>query len=194
MVRSGSSTTVLTLPAVAILGAAWWLGAADRSPVITTTVVLAALAFLLFRLAEDDLSPGAKAIARRWMMPVEGKVQVSAIEAFNAMFEAVFGRRHFSWFCFWRSAGVSAILFGSIMMTLDWLIYDNGLRRSILDSKIHLNHLFLLAILVNVIGDYFSLLETRVLLRIIRRHKFALEIAIFADAILTGLLFLFGFW
>ena len=77
---------------------------------------------------------------------------------------------------------------------MDWLIYDNGLRRSILDSKIHLSSLFLLAILVNVIGDYFSLLKTRVLLRIIRRHKFALEIAIFADAILTGLLFLFGLW
>ena len=121
------STTLLTVSALGILGAGWVLGAADRSPVITTTVILTALAFVLFRLAEDDLSPGMKAMARRWMMPVEGKVEISTVEAFNGMFEAVFGRRHFSWFCFWRSA-VASVMFFLQHLPLRWIIIISNPR------------------------------------------------------------------
>jgi hypothetical protein len=158
---ASTGTGLLTITAAIILAGTWFYGTQQQSPLITGTVALAALAFVLFRFAESDLSPAVKAIASRWFLPVEGKVHVSAIEAFSNMFEAVFGRQHLSWKCLWRSAVASSVAIVTLFVIGDlsvgygelihWFKFWNG--EQVVSNML----IFSMFILANVIGDYLSL-------------------------------------
>lgn len=201
--RAGSGMVVLSLVAAAVLAGTWIVGTQQHSGLLTGTVALAAFAFLLFRFAESDLSPGLKAIARRWFQPVEGKVEVSAIEAFNSMFEAVFGRRHFSWKCFWRSAVASTMAFVLVYSSFsyisenfiaDFMKITRKFLGGSLQSFTHEYKAMLVSLyLANVIGDYVSLLETRLVLKFAQARRKLIGSMVLLDAALTPIIFLCTF-
>ena len=83
-------------------------------------VVLATAAFAiaLFEFAERDLTRQTKALVARWLRPEPEAEPIRAANAFLAMFEAVFTKRHFSLGCFWRSAVASVAVYLLLILTL----------------------------------------------------------------------------
>jgi TIR domain len=153
-------SSVAPLGAIAVLIAVLAIWGLKGGAGLAVALGLAALAFLLFRLAEHDLSPHMKALARRWLLPQEGQFRVNTAEAFNYIFEAVFGRTHFSAECFVRSTLISTA-FLAIIILISILIFGDTVHHtpsSIING-------FLFGFIVNPIGDYVALLKTRLLLR-----------------------------
>ena len=183
-----SSTYIITAIAGAGLFAMWMFGDPKNFGVLGVTFALAAMAFILFRFAEADLSPHMKAMATRWLLPVKGKVEVNSAEAFLNMFEAVFGPKHLSWRCIWRSALASML--GYTLMLVIFLIARG--QYDYFDHAIFLFAAGFLGVILNIVGDYFSLWETRVLLRIGARRPGLLPILIVLDALLTFAIFSAG--
>ncbi len=105
---------------------------------------------------------------------------------FTALFDAVFGARHFSWRCFARSAFASLVAVAFI-----WLLMGQagaiGLR---IRAELSLGALLAIALAVNVVADYVSLLETRLLLgRLHRWHGWPLQLAVLAlDLVISALI------
>ena len=192
--KSGSSLTLIfTLIAVAALAASYIFGNQQELGIIGTTVALAATTFILFRFAEADLSPHMKALAKRWLLPEKGRVEVNTAEAFNAMFEAVFGPKHFTWMCFWRSALASTIALPVFVYAVDTLISSINVTNHFLSmlerNSIEAATAFAIFAAFNVFGDYLSLLETRILLGIAAKKQTPLLFAIIIDAVLTFVIF-----
>ncbi len=183
-----------------------WPGAAALS-----TAVAAALFFqILFLQAERLLPPHTKALIKAWLLPDRDPVPVNLAEAFLAMFEAVFGRRHLSWLCFWRSALASTLSVVLLLTILEFTLttqfgesyfqqelqYQTALARGdaaagwrgFLGSVAPI--LALLVILPNIIGDYLSLGETRLVLRVLRRRPGLLMPLVLLDIVLTSAIFL----
>src|SRR5262249_53535861 len=121
-------STVAPLAALMALGAALTIWGQRATWSLAVALALAALAFMLFRLAERDLSPQMKPLARRWLLPRLGHAKVDTAEAFNHLFEAVFGQRHFTAECFVKSTVISVVFFHIIVFIgglifldqLDW--------------------------------------------------------------------------
>ncbi len=183
----------LALVVLGLLGFAWWYGPETDRYILASAGGLALLALSLFRIADKDLNPALKAIARQWFLPVEGTVRVNTIEAFNNMFESFFGRAHFSIKCVQNSTNAS-----TIALIIIFLISFLLTQASPLDTvdTTTLNKLvppIVLIALVNIFGDYISLLETRVLLRLSAKHQKLLVPALLLDAVLTPIIFAFFF-
>jgi hypothetical protein len=151
-----SSVAPLAAIAVLIVVSVIW---GQRSNSFAVALGLALLAFFLFRLAEHDLSPHMKALARRWLLPQSGQFSVNTPEGFNYLFEAVFGRRHFSAECFVRSTLISAA-FLTIILVLSMLRFGYVIR-----GPSTVIAIFLFGFIVNPLGDYVALFKTRILLQ-----------------------------
>lgn len=111
---------------------------------------------------------------------------------FADLFDHVFGKRHATWKCFRRSSVASIIAFG--VMILIWAqLRPEELRKTliILDftTVAAITFLFLL---VNLIPDYFSLLETRYVIRRMGQTQSGFKILAFLalDVLATTLIFL----
>ena len=85
-------------------------------------------------------------------------------ETFARMFDRVFGTKHLSWKCFLRSTVASFIAMG-ITLLVTFAIHDRNWY--VAKSIIHEGRFwfFVIILVANVIPDYFSLLETRFVLR-----------------------------
>jgi hypothetical protein len=135
----------------------------------------------LTALAAMLLAPARKESLALWLMGAESEESWS--RSFCALFDAVFGARHLSWRCFWRStvASLAAVALIWALMGGAGLI---GLR---LESDLSLGRLLLYALAVNVVADYVSLLETRWLLgRLHRWTGWQQALALVADLIVTA--------
>ncbi|MFM1813309.1 MAG: hypothetical protein RLZ98_4 [Pseudomonadota bacterium] len=188
----GSGIGLVTVLAAVMITAMWFYGSNEKNFLLSSTAAFAALAFLLFRFADADLSPGLKAMARRWFMPVEGKVQISAIEGFNNMFEAVFGQRHWSWKCFWRSAVASTVALTALVAILDYTtdLSSKSTLLAIFDASYLRITMFAVCLLLsNILGDYVSLWETRFFLRMAAARPWLLVPILILDAVLTPAIF-----
>jgi len=145
---------------------------------------LALLAFLLFRLAEHDLSPHMKALAARWLLPKTNQFRVGTAEAFNYLFEAVFGRTHFSAECFVKSTLISTA-FLTIIVVIAILIFGDQVHH----TPSTVIGVFLFGFTVNVVGDYLALLKTRLLLR---RYKAGVNIMLILLMDVVGVIVIFA--
>lgn len=110
--------------------------------------------------ALTPLAGGLSSRARKdeialWLMGAQS--ERNRAMGFTALFDAVFGARHFSWRCVARSALASLVA-----VALIWLLMGQagaiGLR---LRAELSLGALLAIALAVNVVADYVSLLETR---------------------------------
>jgi len=81
------------------------------------------------------------------------------LDGFLALFDAIFGERHFSWRCFLRSAILSVVL---VLLLGSWQMARTGLAVPWVQE---LPKFFVVALVANLLPDYFSLLETRLVLK-----------------------------
>lgn len=124
---------------------------------------------------------------------------------FISIFDRIFGEKHISWKCFFRSciASVSVVLIMTLITySVTGYIVDEVYFHSSVHGEYYLDWnwvdaiLFLFVTLIlNVIPDYFSLLETRWMLNwMLRRQKIIMRsLVIIIDLLLTAAIFLMAF-
>ena len=169
--------------ALIVLLAARWLAPGAWSGVLAFTILVAAVVFLLFRMAESDVSPRMRALATQWLLPRPREAFVTSAEALNHLFNAVFGEQHLSAFCFVRAAAASVVFLAVVILLIRYVlgatvVFNAGTWAS----------LILYAASVNMLGDYASLYVTRLMLRLYRRG-INLGLLVVADLAATVLVF-----
>jgi hypothetical protein len=151
---------------IAVL-AAMWIAAVYtqtfKGP-LAVAVGAAIAVLLLFSLAEGDISPRMRSLAQQWLLPRQGAPRVRTAEAFNNLFEAVFGYDHFSAFCFVRAA-LTSIASLALVLVLVRTMYGASVEFT---AGIWIS-LVIFGGSVNVLGDYLCLYKTRLLLRAYRK-------------------------
>jgi hypothetical protein len=167
---------------VASLGV-WFMNSGKLSVIFAFTIGVALLVLVLFRIAESDISPRMRALAAQWLLPRQNGIRVNTAEALNHIFEAIFGSEHFSAFCFVRATVVSVLLLGLLLV----------LARTVLGATVHFNagvwiSLAFYAGCVNVVGDYFALYCTRIMLRLFKKGV-DIIVVLLLDFIITSAIF-----
>lgn len=83
---------------------------------------------------------------------------------FVAVFDRVFGEKHLSWQCFWRSCVASAL--AVVVITVAGIALNATFEQKVgQDVLVSLIFIGLMGALVNLFPDYISLLETRFVIR-----------------------------
>lgn len=112
---------------------------------------------------EDTVRPEIKTIISNWLknLKLEEKIPNWPM-TFAAVFDGIFGKKHFSWRCIIGSciASVVAVLILTILWYAIWPENFYGIF-SIISLHEFLLIYLLITILFNLFFDYFSLLETR---------------------------------
>ena len=118
------------------------------------------------------------------------------------LFDAVFGERHFRWKCFWRSSVASLILV--TLLILLWLALDEDYNYywsqaegffsgdEAYSAAVILVTMLLCGAILNIVPDYFSLLETRWILRRFGKDPDLIRILflVIIDLVATSVIFL----
>lgn len=163
-------------------------------PFVTYLMALGALVtliWLLFDKAEEALLASKKDEISSWLKNLDFFEHVKGLpEKFSSVFDAIFGDRHFSWYCFYRSCLAS--LASVIVMIFIWSAIrpsqlETYLQREAFFTGWHFILVLLLSIIYNFLPNYVSLLETRKLLQwmIGTRSLWLLLIFLLLDLILT---------
>lgn len=113
-------------------------------------------------------------------------------DKFGKIFDAIFGNRHLSRKCFIRNV-IASILSFLIISVLYISIHSDQMHllwRIFQDDAIYVATFFL-AIILNTIPDYVSLLETRIILNRMQKYKshFLQICLLFLDFVLTGIIY-----
>ena len=191
---------LVSISAVAFMSGTWLVSPGQKMGVMGMTVTLALMAYLLFRQADQDLRPHMKALAGRWLLPQTGKATVSTPDAFLRLFEAVFGSRHLSWRCLWRSALASTLWFLVFLAAFHALEPRGnisnlfGVKESVQAAGAYLLIFLFIVGPANILGDYLSLWETRMCLRVATLRPSMLIFIIAIDAVLTLCIVMAGFF
>jgi hypothetical protein len=114
-------------------------------------------------------------------------------DQFAILFDRVFGEKHFSWRCFWRSAVASTISVGIVGVFLFVLM---GAPRLGLPPEVPVFFLFatlltatpLGGLIYNLIPDYISLLETRWAIKLMARSGRRIPI-LMMDIVLSSIIY-----
>lgn len=130
----------------------------------------------LFKSFEEQLSPELKIQIWFWLggltPNIEGTVQ-SWPNTVAALFDRIFGKKHLSWVCFWRSCLVSYSVL-AVMICIALLVnvgeqhqyFGNSPQFGNIRNTLYI--VIILALATNAIPDYLSLLVTRFLLNTMR--------------------------
>jgi len=133
--------------------------------------VLAGIVWKFFERIEAILTEQTKLEIANWLRGVKTADHVPWPETFAKVFDRVFGTKHLSWKCFWRSciATYSAILLCASMSCL--LHYQPLLqaRPALEDVVLSICVTLCFTFFTNVIPDYIALLITRLSLRFMGR-------------------------
>lgn len=138
----------------------------------------------LFKEIEDRLHPDTKLAISVWLLDAEDKVNLCADwpTTCYSMFIQVFGKRHLTWRCFYRSILVSLVAF-SLAFALDFI------------SQLHVKDSWILLVGIGfpfaILPDYLSLWVTRLVLRLalkLNRSLKALFTLMVLDLYLSGVI------
>lgn len=141
--------------------------------------VLAGIVWKCFEHVESVLTDATKFEIAVWLVGLNAEEKVPWPETFAKVFDRVFGEKHLSWKCFWRSSAISLVLSFILL---------------IVRNRSYLPHLpsrgFLLAMqlpISNILPDYLCLLVTRNCLRLPTfSHAVWVQMSVLAcDAIFT---------
>jgi hypothetical protein len=128
-----------------------------------TGVAIGAAVWKASEKLENYLSDDAKLKIAIWLLGLHvpiGTIQTWP-ETFANVFDRLFGSRHLSWKCFWRSALISYI---AVFLTGSYL---DGLCSTVRPTILY--DMLRFSFVGNVLPDYISLLETRYVLGLIQR-------------------------
>ncbi len=145
--------------------------------------------WLLFSKAEDTVKPEIKTTISNWLSNLNPEVKLANwAMTFASMFDGIFGKKHFSWRCFSRSC-IASFVSLTIMIFL-WF----SKQSSHYEPRLVLI-LITLGAIVNLIPDYFSLLETRYIIKKISNTSSTIKILglLTIDFIATVFIFSFAF-
>jgi hypothetical protein len=166
------------------------------SAAIVGAAALAGPVIGVFWKFEDIASAELKGMVIRGLKYGGTSSEVGWAGQLTVIFAKVFGERHFSWKCFYRSCLASVFAFG-FMFTAWALIRTEDFKSFIArDDFLHLLYFYLIFIpMFNVVPDYFSYMKTRVILKALSRYHKLLQVVQFAliDTFLTILMWFFGF-
>lgn len=151
---------------------------------LLTGGVLAWLVWKFFEGVDRALTDETKIEIALWLVGVETASKVKNwTGTFARLFNRVFGTRHFSWTCFWRSCAASlmssAICVGGLLLLQPMLLSNRFTPKNLVAG-----------IGVNVVVGYFALLKTRTALRLLQRSYSLGQEAVLSllDVYLTGLI------
>lgn len=155
----------------------------------------------IFELIENTANPDAKRIATDRIKSIAAKsVSQTIVESpqwFIETFDGIFGDRHLTWRCFWRSCVAS--IMAVFVMTVVWAVlnpisWQQFLRYVGVDAGVDaFRMIFIFAFFLNLVPDYISLLETRWIFRKVAHAGMKeLIVLLVLDAILTGVIFFSG--
>ena len=150
---------------------------------LTTWLGFVAGIWYLFKIAEDATNDTTRRRISNWLMNVNLSGAVSHWpDTFIETFDAVFGKHHLTFKCFRRSSIVSISLV-ILLMLLHCSMYPESVWAQTMQSRIGqiivLVITLLMAIVVNLLPDYISLLETRLILRYISQTNSVKRLSLF---------------
>jgi hypothetical protein len=133
--------------------------------------VLAGIVWKFFERVEAVLTDQTKLEIAVWLLGVKVGQKVEPWpDTFARVFDRVFGKKHLSWKCFWRS-GIASLC--SVFILCLSVFLSSGLRNTpvnfTLRSGTFIGLTFITVVVGNVVPDYFSLLETRVVIAYMAR-------------------------
>ena len=159
--------------------------------------ILVSAIIAIFRIMEDTATPDAKRKVADWIKSFAAKsVLQTAVESprwFVEAFDRIFGDRHLTRRCFLRSC-VASIL-AVFVMTFVWAVLDPASwQRFLSDEGVWILFFILFfALILNLVPDYLSLLETRwILRRVAQAGVKKLIMLLVLDVIITGGIFVCG--
>jgi hypothetical protein len=108
----------------------------------------------------------------------------------NDLFDRIYGQRHFTWRCFLPSSAMS------ILATLSLILLFSSLSHvQLLDVISDMGVVVLFALLINVWADYFSLVETRWILRYTEKVQLrSLSVLLILDIVCTATIYIVTLW
>jgi hypothetical protein len=146
---------------------------------------LAGVVWRFFEKVENVLADDTKLEIAVWLLGVKAGQKVEPLpETFAKVFDRVFGKKHLSWKCFWRSFVLSMIVYFLVLVALVPPVPAGH-------SKILLwTPLVLAGVIENAIPDYISLLGTRLVLRVAQHtnNVFMLILLLCLDCCITVLI------
>jgi hypothetical protein len=160
-------------------------------------VVVAGSVLGVFELGERLASQRAKDAVSKWLLLFDVQRAKALPDGTQELFERIFGKRHFSLKCFFRSVAFSlgAMAFIALLM---FLIYPKGVLSEIavITSEIIVVLAVALRLPWSIIVDYISLFKTRVILHTLtqlKRESKVLELAVLVmDYLFYLILFAIG--
>jgi hypothetical protein len=132
--------------------------------------------------ADDELDPTKRRFISERLARMHHQNIGSWIPDFTLVFDRFFGRKHLAWRCFYRSSIISIFCF-SIFYVLTGIYLEFSGPAPVIFP-------IFFALAFNVISDYLSLLETRLILNI----RIPIPLKIVIDSILTFAISLLWIW
>lgn len=116
-----------------------------------------------FKTVEELLTPDTRRSIADWLNRINpSKPSENWPKTFTGIFDSVFGAKHLSWRCFARSSVASIAIFVSCAVVQ--LLRDRTLGSDVEGIALSVLAVFIMGTLSNVVPDYLSLLETRLIL------------------------------
>jgi hypothetical protein len=136
-------------------------------------VIVGGFVYGVFKLGEKLASPQAKAALTHWLQTADVRKVAGLPQYTMEIFERVFGERHLSLKCLWRSAAFSVasilVIFLLIEIFTSYMyikeVVSNGLR-----LRLELEF-FVLWLSWAICTDYVSLYKTRIVVRFLIDHE-----------------------
>ena len=157
--------------------------------------ILVSAIIAIFRIMEDTATPDAKRKVADWINSFAAKsISQTVVESprwFIEAFDMIFGDRHLTWRCFWRSC-VASIMAVFVMTIVSVVLNPSSWQEflSYIGASGVIFFILLAALIFNLVPDYISLLETRWILRRAAHAGFKKIIMLLVlDAIVTGGIF-----
>jgi hypothetical protein len=168
-------------------------------PYLTAWAATTGGVLALFAYAETVVREETRDTVTRWLTSKPGTQLKEWPSTFSAVFDHVFGERHVSWRCFRVSAFVSIVCCGIMTLivgsatgdTLKYVGYDHDINKMLVNIVVSV----MFVALLNVFPDYVSLLETRLLVRVMTNASpWVIALILALDAVLTMIIFVTGLW
>ena len=147
----------------------------------------------LFDRASNVIKPDARNRISQWVTGLDFAAKKNWPATFAEVFDQIFGKKHLSWRCFFRSALASMI--AVLLLALLWRAAFSELAIVGDDPIKFAWGVLAIGALLNLIPDYMSLLQSRIVIRYMAKKRSSTWIAglLVLDLVLTAAVVLVAF-